>query len=351
MNPLETHWRPFGAGDVPGVIELFADAFGRRISPAHYEWKLRTRESPVDNVTIAVNRQSRPVFHLGGVPCRCRLGGLERWAMIAVDGMTAPAHRRRGLLTQHTTELFGRWREAGVAVVLGLPNEQWGSRAEALGWRPLFPLSWLVLPLAPERVLARRLKVPLAGRLTFLGKLWNRQWLSQDRDRSTTVEELRSAGAELDALWLEAGAAIPHSIVRDRAWVAWRYLESPEVDYKVLVARRADRLRGYAAYRVHDGGAAKSATIAEVFTSPGDEATFGALVRQTLSRLHAQGVEVVRTLAVPGSAVCDQFRRRRFLGSGHSFSVEHVALDPALDRLNLQDPFSWYLTGGDFDVV
>ncbi len=350
MNRIEIHTRPFRTEDIPGVVDLFAGAFGRVITPAHYQWKLRTRPSPVENVVIAVDRHDRPVFHLGGIPCRCRLGGEERWIMVAVDGMTAPAYRRRGLLTQYTSELFGRWREAGIALVLGLPNEKWGSRTLALGWRPLFPLSWLVLPLRPERLLARRLRFPLLGRLGFVGRLWNRRWQTPPQG-DVAVDETSGVGTELDHVWAVARSTVSCSIVRDRAWASWRYFEPPEGGYRVLIARREGRPCGYAAYQIREWGGASSATIAEVSAAQGDSVGFRSLVRATLARLVKAGVDVVRTLAVPGSFSHAEFRRVGFLRSRYSFGVEHVALDPALASVDLQDPAVWHLSGGDFDVV
>ena len=173
--------------------------------------------------------------------------------MVAVDGMTAPAYRRRGLLTQYTSELFGRWREAGVALVLGLPNEKWGSRTAALGWRPLFPLSWLVLPLRPERLLARRLRFPTLGRLSLVGRLWNRRWRAAPPG-DVTVDEVSAAGAEFDHAWAGARSTVGCSIVRDRAWASWRYMEPPQGDYRMLIARREGQPCGYTAFRIREWG-------------------------------------------------------------------------------------------------
>ena len=346
---LETHRRPFRTEDVAGIVSLFAETYGRVITPAHYEWKLRTRLSPVENVAIAVDGQDRPVFHIAGIPCRCHLGGTERWIMVAVDAMTAPGYRRRGLLTQHTSELFARWREAGIALVLGLPNEQWGSRTVALGWRPLYPLAWLVLPLRPVRMMAGRLRVPALGRLAVAGRVWRRRW-QKEAGSDLSVEEASAVGTDVDQVSARVHSTIPFSIVRDRAWVSWRYLESPEGGYRVLIARRGSHTCGYAAYRIRDRHRARSATIAEISAAQ-DPTMYQSLIRATLARLVEAGVDEVRTLAVPGSFSHDMFRRAGFFRGRHSFGVEHVALDPAVSRLDLRNPALWHVTGGDFDVA
>ena len=80
--------------------------------------------------------------------------------MVSVDTMTAPEFQRRGLLSEVGRSTYAHWRDGGVAFVLGLPNERWGSRASALGWIELFPLQWLTRALRPAALLARRLHLP-----------------------------------------------------------------------------------------------------------------------------------------------------------------------------------------------
>ncbi len=338
------------AEDIPAILDLFQAAFHRSFSARHYAWKLATRPTPADRATVVFGDDGRAAFHLGGVPCRARIQGAERWVMIAVDGMTSPASRRQGLLSTHLPRLFGYWKDAGVSLVLGLPNQQWGSRTRALGWRPLSPLSWLVLPLAPERLVARRVGVPAIGRLSFVSSAWRRRWAGRV-PADLAIADARSAPADLDDLWQQAGGALPFSIARDRAWVSWRYLESPDVRYELLIARRADRVCGYAAYRVHDWGVSRSAVIAEVWTAPDDRDAFDALGRTVLDRLASNGVDVVRTLAVPGSIPFERWRALGFFRSRHSFDVEHVRLDESIDSAALENPAGCWMMAGDFDVV
>ena len=74
--------------------------------------------------------------------------------------MTAPEFRRQGILLHLGEEANRHWRASGYAVVVGLPNEQWGSRTRMLGWQTLFPLEWLRFPLHLGRVASRPGKVP-----------------------------------------------------------------------------------------------------------------------------------------------------------------------------------------------
>ncbi len=250
IQPATWSIRAYRPGDERALVALFERVFGRAISEAHWRWKLRQQPSPVENVWLAVD-DDRPIFHYAGIPTRYRLPAGEATAMVSVDTMTAPEFQRRGLLGSVGRHVYDAWRAAGVPFVLGLPNERWGSRAGALGWQPLFSLQRLVRPLRPEAILARRLKQPALARLTPIGGLWNAIWRMRSRgDGALRVRAVDRAGPEFDQLWQRCGAGVPVSVIRDSAWVNWRYLDAPAFAYRVLLAERDRQPVGYAAYRV-----------------------------------------------------------------------------------------------------
>ncbi|HYF62089.1 MAG TPA: GNAT family N-acetyltransferase, partial [Herpetosiphonaceae bacterium] len=166
--------RPYRAGDEHALVELFGRVFGRQISVEHWRWKLKSHPSPAENVWLAA-AADRPIFQYAGIPLRFQTPAGETTAMVSVDTMTDPGFRRRGLLTSVGGHAYQCWRRAGVGFVLGLPNDKWGSRTGALNWEALFGLRWLIRPLRPEAIAARRVGRAARG-LAALGGLWNIAW-------------------------------------------------------------------------------------------------------------------------------------------------------------------------------
>lgn len=353
MNPGDRglwHVRSYRPGDERAIVELFREAYGRTITEAYWRWKLKAQPSPVDNVGLAVGEDDRPVFHLAGIPCRFQMGPHQVTVMVAVDAMTTPRLRRRGLLATVGHETLERWREGGVALALGLPNEQYNK--SVLGWQTLFPCRWLVHVFRPERILARRLGWSSLGRWRLLGTLWSAAWhRTSSHPAGLVVRELDAASPALDALWQRCRRAIRFSVVRDRGWVAWRYFAAPHVRYRVLLAERGGEAAGYAAYTVRGSGERRWGIIAELFAAPGDRAVAEALTMDVVRRLGSEDVDGVATLATPGTWLYRVFRRAGFLFSWGAFSVECVLFTPELALADLRDRKAWYLAGGDFDVV
>jgi hypothetical protein len=341
--------RPYRPGDERALVALWTDVFGRPMTEAYWRWKAKGRSTSVENVGVAVAADDRPVFQFLGIPCPALVRGAPRAVMVGADAMTAPAFRRRGVFTATAGRLFDSWREAGVALVLGLANDRWGSRADALGYERYFRLRWLVRPLRPERLLARRAHLPMLGRLRGIGTAWNALW-KRDIPRDVTVRPLPSATSELDVLWERASPAAVNSLVRDRAWVAWRYCAAPETPYRVVLAERAGSPRGYAAYRTLQVAGRTTMRVPEIF-APGDPAAFRALVGHVIAAADAADAESVVTLAVPGSIADRELRRSGFRFSPGAYRLEAVRLDSTISAAALNDPRDWWLAGGDFDVI
>jgi hypothetical protein len=350
QNPIWTI-RPYHPGDEHELVALFQRVFGRAITEAHWQWKLKQLPSPVENVWLAVHH-GNPIFQYAGIPVRYYLPQGEKTVMVGVDTMTAPEFRRQGLLTTVGLFAYNTWREAGIPFVLGLRNERWGSRLSALGWETLFPLQWLIRPLRPETLLARRLRLSAFSRLTPLGTVWNNVWDRQTQpDPTVAIRSIDQAGPEFDLLWQSCLADTQVSVIRDRTWVNWRYLRAPLFDYQVLLAERSGQPVGYSVYRVQETQGRNLGFIAELLTGRADVRARNTLISQTLRSLRAKGAEAAITLAVPGTWMHQALRRAGFLFSWGSFTVHFVPLAPNLPMPILRDPQSWNMAGGDFDAI
>lgn len=341
------HLRPLRDEDAPALVALFARAYRREMDEATWRWKVRAHDVPFDNGFVALDG-ARPIGQYAALPLRARIGGAARYVTVGVDAMVDPDYRRRGVWSALVRHAHQTWARAGVAMAIGLPNERWGSRVDALGWRPLFPLRWRLRPLRPGRWLARR--SPLPG--GTLDRLFDK--ITPSRDPPPTgieITPLDHAGDALDALWREIGTRYPNGLTRDAARVTWRYLAAPEPRYRVLVARRAGRTLGYAALRVRYDPERALGFLAELVGHPDEAGVAEALLDAALDEFRVAGCELAATLTTPGSALERYARRAGFWLSWGAFTVRAVPLDPALEIARLRDPASWLMFGGDFDAI
>ncbi len=343
--------RPVQPGDERQLVGLFERAFGHPVSEAHWRWKFQQLPSPVANDWLALD-DDQPIFHSGGMPIRYQLADGETVAMVSVDTMTAPEYRRRGLLTRVARHMYHTWEAAGIRFVVGLINDQWGSRAPALGWEPLFPLRWQVRPLRPWAVLARRAGASLRKQASPIDRLWNRYQDRRSRAGSGIQARLvEQAGPEIDAVWARCAASAGISVVRDQAWVNWRYLTNPSFTYQVVLAERAGVPLGFAAYRIEEARDRRIGYLAEVVAPRGDASTVHSLLGYVARSLFAQGADLVAAQTPTDSWYYRTLRQAGFLWSWGDFSAEYVPLDPRLRTDAFRAVRNWTMWGGDFDSI
>jgi hypothetical protein len=324
-------------------VRLFARVHGRAQSEERWRWKLG-RFGAVPNVWVAESA-GEIVCQYAAMPASARLWDREATVMLAVDAMTAPDHRRQGLLTEVVGQAHDAWRRGGVALVLGLPNEQWGSRTRALGWTPLFRLRWLAFPLRPAAVLRRRFGPLVAAGLGPLAAAWFRRPQAELLSRAETVSE---AGPAFDALWERLAGSASLSVRRDARWVGWRFLAAPDPGYRVLLAEGESGPLGWSAFRVDRSRGHAVGLLADAAAPPG---SWRGVLAATLSALDAEGALTASTLAAEGSARYARLRQAGFVARPWGFGVHAVALDAALDVAALGRPAAWDMAGGDFDVI
>jgi hypothetical protein len=309
------------------LIDLYRRAFGRAISQEQWLWKLGSWRAGVANVWVAeVN--GRIVFQYAGIPTRVRHRGTESWAMVSVDTMTHPEYRRRGLLGEVGATTYARWKEAGIAYVVGAPNERWGSRLNVLGITPVAELGWWVRWLDPFRILAAR-----------AGLRWSR---SGPRPRATPTANLRVSVIDdptpFDELWQRTGE---EGVVRDAAWFRWRYLDAVPKSI-VLGAWQSGHLVGGVAFHVDEDRGLPSGIISEVVGS-----TFPVLrllLVQSCQYLRAMGAVRAALLVQRGSTLEEAALATGFLPRRSGFCVQAADLGGGLPRAAV-------FHGGDFDVA
>lgn len=347
MVDPEIKIRPYQPGDEHGLVDLFGRCFGREISLAHWQWKMKSSSADYENIWVAMDR-NRYVGQYTGVPFDAWIRGRRRPAIAPVDAMVDPEMRRRGVLTRMVNHAHENWHRAGVYFAVGLPNEQWGSRATALGWVPLFPLRWLVRILRPESVLARRLGIESLARLTPVGAFSRRLMRRVQADQDISVQEVHEAHRDFDVIANDARRPEAIQLVRGSTWVDRRYLRCPSADYHVLLAKRGDDPVGYAVYSLR-GSTPVQATMTEVVTKSNDQAAYFTLAIDVERRCLETRADMIRTLSVPGTLNYQRLSHCGFLPGRGAFMLQYVPLQPEMQAVrSLED---WHFEGGDFDVV
>ena len=269
---------------------------------------------------------------------RMVLDGEERTVAMPVHVATDAAYRRRGVFS--TLELRNEQEAAadGAPITITFPNA---------ASHPIFtgPLGWSDLPM--RRVWARPLRAAgvvryLLGRESPRGGL-----VPESREPSSygdvRVEPLERFGPEADELWRRSAPAYGNHLVRDAAFLNWRYVATPR-EYRRFAALRAGDLRGVAVVGHTVKHGVSSGFLADLVSPPGAHAERVALLRRCARELDADAL-----IALPPRP---REQRRSFLRAGFLPTNRKIRFVGKVlrdgERLD-PDGGAWHFTLGDFD--
>jgi hypothetical protein len=259
-------------------------------------------------------------------------------AVRAVDTATAESHRGRGLFRTLTLDLLEDVRSE-CAFVFNTPNANSLPGYLKMGWERVGEVPIHVGPARPVRFLRgirsagdvvsatdedrRACRLPSAGEV-----------LSELPGLESLLDDIAAADAASGALHTR----------RTPAYLQWRYVEPPGLDYRAVTVHEHGRLAGLAIGRPRRRGTLRELTLSEVLVRPRDRS--GA--RRVLAAARRSGMDHVAGHFAEGTAARSVATSRGFFRAPHGMTLTAKFLsDGPADPLRMGN---WRLSVGDLEV-
>ena len=336
------------------LFELYAEVFGDgnlERSRKRYDWQyFDNPNTPEDGPVIWMAREGDTLLgQMATMPFPMWWGNREVTASAGNDYFVRKSAQGRGI----GIALSNRWAdEVDVALALGLTPSSYPLFRKIftdVGPVPSF------LKILDSTAVARRKLGALAG--TVAGPLLGLGLTLLSRTPVGTgavdVRPVETFSDEYDELWLQARTSYVSCVRRDARYLRWKYLACPFREYRVLEARRASTLSGYAVVRDEGVPAFRRGVIADLFCDTSDVDTQDALLAACTEKFAGMGL-------VRAEAYCFNRRlgaafRRHGFRSGTTAVQYCVACRGTPDgqggpKAVLDDLFNWNLFLGDGDL-
>ncbi len=318
-----------GSDRAEAMRSLFEEIFGHPMSEAHWRWKYATGLGQAVALTDA---EGRLVAHYGGLSRPVWAFGARAMACQVCDVMVAPRARRSLARRGPMFNLAASFLEAHIGwglrhlIGFGFPSARHHGAADRLGLYEavdrVVELSWPSLPgPVPARVQAVAVQ---DGRLTA------------------------SAAARIERLWQAMAVDFRERVLGERnsAWVQWRFLDRPEVQYELqwVLSPWLRRPLGMLVLRRREDAL-------ELVDLIGPTPVFGLLVQAARQLSHAAGLPTMRMWITASQK--------------NLFEAADPQLPPTVRELNIDVPACahtpgpqparfrerWFLMAGDADFT
>lgn len=277
-------------------------------------------------------------------------------ATLFLDVATHPAYRRQGLFRRVVAAARTAAFERGSSIIMTTPNRTASQGFQSMHeWGRLCSLDCLFLPLATgDRATGGGL-LSLGARAIFgaTSLLWKGPPGQGARSVSSKyhIESPWSPGADSDELWCCAKACAGIMVIRDRAFLQWRFGS----DYRLFLARGVRGPAGYAAARVISRAGLRIGMVLDCVTGA-DETSALPLLAAVVAWLREQGASAAMGYFIRQSTSWHQAREAGFLRLSRPFMPREYPVcasvrpdDPrSVDLLN---PSHWYISLADSDLA
>ncbi len=328
--------REYRPGDEVGILETFNRIFAA-VDPtfvprteALWRWQFLANPSRAI-VLLALTEDGAVAGQLANVLQRVWLDGELRSFSQAVDSMSDPA-LRQGLKRESLQARLGNMyadKYAGPA-----PGQQ------ALLWGAPVPAAWRV-----GRTFIRYEVVR-----TQLKLVASPDALAPGAAAGVEVETVDAFPYDIADVFESAATRHRAIAVRDKPQMDWRFVEHPENDYEIAIARRSKRPVGCAVFRrgAFDGEV-DVGLVADWFVAPGDEGAANALLAWL--REAARRASVTRLVALFPDTVDEwlAFQAAGFHAEPTRYTI--VGRECVLPYDMQWMRAHWFYTLGDTDLV
>jgi hypothetical protein len=372
-------------GEEAGILDCLRASFGLERDLA--SWRRFFFENPAGAPIIVTARaRGAVVSHTALLARRMRVGDGEALAGHSLWAMSRPAWQRHGLSSRLGAEAARLAEARGFAAIYGFANEQSLHGIVTRQGRDLVRrVPVMVRPLRPLHA-ARALGVELWRRrrsrasptVRLLASLGDdpaeRAAASSPPAEATAAPDAPAPPSRADApahpsgwsapafdarhseLFRAAEALPPIGLVRDAAYLRWRYPPAADSPYLVREARSAAGTDAMVVVRVAAPFGFRLVFLMEWLWRAGAHRQAHALLGDVLGLARAAGADGVAALAMPGTSQRRWLRRRGFvaipaalLPGSLTLTVRPLAAAPSAARW--REAASWHLTWGDGDVV
>lgn len=319
--------RPYQPGDEGQILEmdwtLFPDPWSKR-DLANWNWK-HAGNNPAGPATIyLMEHEGKIIVHFAIIPYRLRVMGEDVLGSHSIGSMVLPEYQGKGLIKFVADKLFEDIVKKGVVFSYGFPNDlAYDLHKELMGYNDVIMVETMERKTSPGRP---PVEESASSRLKFL--------------------PIDRFGASVGALWEQVKDVRPILVIRDAAYLNWRFLERPDQKYHAFGAYEGDALVGYVILKLYRDDQILKGHIIDVLSLPGRSDVAAFILGKsecffTENKTHVESAWMVGADLYRGLMLKAGFKPVRLRPLICRFNCDRGKYRPMLDGRN------WYFTMGD----
>lgn len=311
--------RHYREGDEESIARLYEKVFGIEMPLSKWAWRYLENGIDIKLIRLAESAAGDIVGQYALCPVRMRFGEREIIGSLSLDTMVHPEWRGRGIFVELARAVYQDAKEEGVPLTYGFPNaNSHHGFITRLQWMDLCrTLPVLVKPLDIKRLAQTKFENQGTARLVdWLASAGYRLYsLGSSKAADYPSYDVRSVECfddATDTLWDRCGGIARISLVRDSAFLNWRFVRNPTEEYHILQAWQHKEVAGYVVLKLADDFGLRVGYVADLLTLPDDDAIAHALMEAALEYFRVKDMDIAGCLMVGNLPWPKQLRKLGF---------------------------------------
>lgn len=337
--------------DFPELVKLRNRLMKQPQDEAMWRWILNGPEHQMLTTLIAEN-SIRIAGMFTSFPLSLYVNGQTIPGARANELMIDPDYRGQKLAAK-LIEYLTKFVLEEKPMIYGFANQKSYKAVEKYGvWHSfdeIVPLA--ICPINIPRLLQIRLKIPgwLASIVGHMGQI-GYQLVTSKPNASMSITAIDTTDERLDSLWEQAKQPFKIAAVRDRKYIHWRYLESPN-NYHVYGVEEDGKIIGIIAFIIRDMFGYRAAFLMDLITLPERDDAKETLLYHL--RISAEEDSADLILALNNVYHWQSLKRAGFIRIPGRFSPHETHLTYKIRESvpGIDDASNWLITWGDHDFV
>lgn len=355
---LIRHYRKEDKDAVLGLFQACWDEEKSAMNRACWEWlyEQNPNTAPERPVIFIMEDGGEIIGSVSCVPARLLVHGRAQPLHWVMDYMIHPRHRGglRGFrLAQQVIQLSAATLGSGFPIQETVPI--WLRAGRKVGVDEVGGFGPVVLPLTVRYVLQRKTLAPMVTRpldLLFRPLMAaHRAWRglgAPARRPGTTLREIDRFDERITGFFDRVGSGYPIIVIRDEAYLNWRYCDYPAKTYRRVLAEGADgEILGYMVIRTgRKPNGIREGFLVDFLVELGDRSTLRQLVHWAVARFRREGCDVVKALEFHLPEMRRAFRQLGFMVHPvkRHYLIFYNEICPDEPKAFFRDQRNWYLT-------
>lgn len=360
----DVRWKPraYVEEDLEAVARLRNLAGGapegggrRSASREYFRWKLLENPRGRGGMQVAVDAD-RIVGMASLTPKTLLIRGAEVNAAEIGDTFTDPEYQRQGIFVELVGRTVAEAEGGGIGLIYGTPNQNSLPGYEKKCNFVTIPAAKVINVVRPLR-LGRVLGAHCGGAGGFFNKVSPVLDFAYRLRYPTSVRNTLCAGYSLEVVTqfppgvekLAHRAATRYDVVmlRDRAYLSWRFLENPD-SYKILMARGKGEPAGYVVAKEAKWRSLGVGYLADFLVDEETPEIFDHLVSEVVVSFYKAGLDMAAAWVVDGTHYHQTLVRRGFRPYR---TVPIICKRNEAAAAVLSSPARWHFTIADSDNI